>query len=135
MEPAFEPIAPKAAGFDPDRLAAAVDYFETHETWWPRNLGSAQTLPTLTEAEPPPWNEIIGPLQDRGGPSGVLLKGGRQVAEWGEASRVEMTFSVAKGYLAVLAGLAVGDGLISDLDAPVAERLDIEEFASAQLIH
>ncbi len=127
----FEAITPQAAGFDAERLTAAVKYFEDHETWWPRALGSAKTLPTLTEAEPPPWNEIIGPLQDRGGPGGVLLKGGRLVAQWGDPSRVEMTFSVAKSYLAVLAGLAVGDGLINDLDAPVAERLDIEAFVSA----
>jgi CubicO group peptidase (beta-lactamase class C family) len=34
-----------------------------------------------------------------------------------------MTFSVAKSYLALLAGLAVGDGLIPDLDARVAETV------------
>ena len=39
--------------------------------------------------------------------------------EWGDTSRVDMTFSVAKSYLGLLAGIAVDRGLIGDLDEPV----------------
>src|SRR5262249_13816894 len=49
-----------------------------------------------------------------GGPNGLVLRGGRIIAEWGETTRVDMTFSVAKSYLAILAGLAWDRGLIRD---------------------
>jgi len=42
-----------------------------------------------------------------------------------------MTFSVAKSYLAVLAGLAVSDGLISSVDQPVGATVRGPWFASA----
>jgi CubicO group peptidase (beta-lactamase class C family) len=49
----------------------------------------------------------------------VLLRAGRIVATWGDTRRVDMTFSVAKSYLSMLAGLACADRLIADLDEPV----------------
>ena len=123
-------IAPGDAGFDANKLARAVTFIADNETPWPRALSQEKTLPGLTELEPPPWNEIIGPVQDRGGPAGLILRAGRTVAHWGDIARTDMTFSVAKSYLAVLAGVAFGDGLIADLDAPVSDSLAIEEFAS-----
>src|SRR5436853_585697 len=63
-----------------------------------------------------PWCEIVGPVVPRGGPAGVILKGGRIVAEWGDTARTDMTFSVAKSYLGILSGLAVADGLIASID-------------------
>src|SRR5262249_45608195 len=83
------------------------------------------------------WNEsgraaeIVGPVVPRGGPAGVILKGGRIIAEWGDTARPDMTFSVAKSYLALLAGLAVADGLISNVDEPLAATVKGPWFASA----
>ncbi len=77
-----------------------------------------------------PWSAIVGPVIPRGKPAGVIVKGGRIAASWGDVSRVDMTFSIAKSYLAVLAGLAVDDGLIR-LDDPVAKTVDGPHFASA----
>jgi CubicO group peptidase (beta-lactamase class C family) len=54
----------------------------------------------------------------------LLLRHGRRVASWGDTRQVDATFSVAKSYLGILAGLAVADGLIDDLDAPVARTVD-----------
>ena len=71
--------------------------------------------------EGPPDNAILGPVAPRGAPNGLVLRRGRLVAQWGDTRQVDMTFSVAKSYLAILAGLAVGDGLIPDLDAPVRD--------------
>ena len=34
--------------------------------------------------ESPPWNETLGPVRPRGGPNGLVLRGGRIVAEWGD---------------------------------------------------
>ena len=63
-------------------------------------------------------------------PGGLILRGGRIVAEWGDTARADMTFSIAKSYLAILAGLAFDDGLIA-LDDPVARTVDDPAFASA----
>ena len=56
-------------------------------------------------------------------PNGLLLQHGRIVASWGDTRRVDMTFSVAKSYLSLLAGLAVADGLIGDLDEPIGRTV------------
>lgn len=119
---------PAAAGLDAAKLKEAIAYAEAHESTWPRDLENAGNVPGLTQIEPAPWNEFIGPLKPRGGPAGLLLKGGKIVARWGDPARVDMTFSIAKSYLSVLAGIAVDDGLIKDIDRPVAETIDIPEF-------
>lgn len=92
------------------------------EVDWPRDLDKAP-LPGLTELEPPPWNEVLGPLFPRGGPNGIVLKEGRTVVEWGDPDRCDLTFSIAKSYLSILAGIALGDGLIASLDDPVGKSL------------
>ncbi|MBI1779606.1 MAG: serine hydrolase [Proteobacteria bacterium] len=109
---------PASAGFDPEGLEAAIDYAKTHETSWSRDIRS-QLIAGLFE--PPPYNEIIGPVEPRGGPNGIVLKGGRIVAEWGETNRADMTFSAAKSYISLTAGLAVDRGLIPSIDAPVRD--------------
>lgn len=114
----WERVDPASAGFDASRLAAAVDFARENETPWGRDL---MQVVGLTASEPPPWNEIIGPVRERGGPNGLVLRGGRIVTEWGDTNRPDMTFSVAKSYVSTCAGLAWDDGLIPDLDAPVRD--------------
>jgi CubicO group peptidase (beta-lactamase class C family) len=53
------------------------------------------------------------------------------VAEWGDTRRADVTFSIAKSYIALLAGLAVADGLIRDVDEPVGATVSGPWFASA----
>jgi CubicO group peptidase (beta-lactamase class C family) len=74
--------------------------------------------------ERPPGNETLGPVRPRGGPNGLLLRNGLVVAEWGDTTRVDMTFSVAKSYLSILAGLAWDRGLIGDPHEKVRLRVD-----------
>ena len=120
------------AGVDPDKLASAIAYAEAHESPWPRDLEDAGNVPGLTQIEPAPWNEVLGPLKPRGGPAGLVLRGGKIAASWGDPGRIDMTFSIAKSYLAVLTGVAVGDGLIKDIDAPVADTVNISKFQGPQ---
>jgi CubicO group peptidase (beta-lactamase class C family) len=61
----------------------------------------------------------------------MILRHGRIVAQWGDTRRVDMTFSVAKSYLSTLAALALDDGLIADLDDPVARYVTDGHFAGA----
>ena len=109
------------------RLQAAVQFALDHE--------DADTLPHESDmdafrewqsgaknaSEPPGVRDIVGPTRPRGHTNGVILKGGRIVAEFGDTERVDMTFSATKSYMSTTVGLAWGDGLIPDLDAPVGE--------------
>ena len=109
-------VPPAEAGFDPAAIAAATAFALAHETPWPRDL-RAHLESGFFEA--PPDNTILGPIRPRGGPNGLLLHGGRIVASWGDTRQADYTFSVAKSYLSLCAGLAFDDGLIADLDEPV----------------
>ena len=126
-------LAPAEAGLDPARLQSAVDFALASESPWPRSFyyPDGRYVGIVEWNETGPWSEIAGPVRPRGGPAGLILKGGRPVAEWGDTARTDMTFSIAKSYLAVLAGLAVADGLIADVNAPVGASVGGPWFASA----
>ena len=118
---------PEAAGFDPAKLAEAITFAEANESKWRRDIAAQLAAGNF---EPPPDNEIIGPVAPRGGPNGVLFRHGKQVAAWGDTRQVDMNFSVAKSYLSILAGLAVADGLIPDLDEPIGKTVHDGGFDS-----
>lgn len=107
------------------QLQAVVDYALAHETEWPREMyyPDGTYVGNREWNESGPWTDIVGPVAPRGGPAGMILHCGARVAEWGEIERPDMTFSIAKSYLSVLAGLAVKDGLIPDLDMPVGDSV------------
>src|SRR5207237_5193163 len=113
--------APEAAGLDPSGLAAATRCAAEHETPWGRDL--AQVVERDFNEEPP-WNEALGPVRPRGGPNGGVLRHGRIVAEWGDTGQIDLTFSVAKSYLSILAGLAFDRGLIRDPHEPVRRTVE-----------
>src|SRR5215472_9837366 len=101
-------------------LDDVIRYALSHEAPWPRDLRAHLESGFF---EPPPDNEILGPIRPRGGPNGLILQGGACVACWGDTRQVDFTFSVAKSYLSLLAGIAVFDGLIADLDEPVGRSV------------
>jgi CubicO group peptidase (beta-lactamase class C family) len=117
---------------DGDGLADAIAYHRAHETPWRPDFLTASGRYIGVADEPPAADDVLGPVQPRGGPNGVILRRGSIVAEWGDTSRVDMTFSVAKSYLAVLAGLAVGRRLVRSIDDPVRDYALDDGFASAQ---
>jgi CubicO group peptidase (beta-lactamase class C family) len=125
-DPAWPVLAPAEAGFDATALAEAVRFAESHEVGWPRDLRAHIESGFF---EPPPHNEILGPIRPRGAPNGLILRHGAIVARWGDTRQVDFTFSVAKSYLSLLAGIAAGDGLIADLDEAVARSVDDPAFA------
>jgi CubicO group peptidase (beta-lactamase class C family) len=117
----WERAPPTRLGLDGRALAAAVAFAEAHPTPWGHDLHKVITDGHFEEG---PWSEIIGPTRPRGDANGLLLRHGRIVAAWGDTRRVDMTFSVAKSYLGIVAGLAFADGLIADLDEPVGRSVD-----------
>jgi CubicO group peptidase (beta-lactamase class C family) len=110
---------------DADAVARWVERTRDRETDWPLDIRQGLEGGYF---EGPPWNEVLGPTAPRGGPAGLLLRSGRIVASWGDCGRVDMTFSSAKSYLSLLAGLALADGLIADLDEAVGERARSDLF-------
>jgi CubicO group peptidase (beta-lactamase class C family) len=115
---------PLAAGFDPARLDAAARFALAHETPWPRDIPAHLVGGHF---EPPPHNELLGPVLPRGAPNGLVLRHGILAARWGHTRQTDMTFSVAKSYLSLLAGIALGDGRLA-LDEPVAQRVTHPAF-------
>ena len=95
-------------------------------------MPDGQFVMTFDSGEKAPDNEVLGPVTPRGGHSGIVYRGGKVLAEWGDVARPDMTFSVAKSFLALLAGLAVGDGLIKDLDDKAGPSALDDGFTSEQ---
>ncbi|MBI3636388.1 MAG: serine hydrolase [Candidatus Rokubacteria bacterium] len=128
----WETLPPQDAGLDPQRLAEAIAWHKAHESPWPRDfiVESGRYIGVADEPETP--RDVLGPVRPRGGPNGLVLRGGQIVAEWGDTRRADMTFSVAKSYLSVLAGLAVARGLIGSVDDPVRATVRDGGFESAQ---
>jgi len=110
----WERRSPTRAGFDSVALAQAVAFAQGADNGWPIDLGIQIRAQTARE----PYPAVVGPVKDRALSNGIIIKNGYIVAEWGNTSQVDMTFSVAKSYLSAVAGLAFDRGLIPDLDAP-----------------
>ena len=128
----FDAVSPGAAGFDAGRLGEAIAFHRAHETTWPTSLylADGRYVGTASIGDRPEHAAVLGPVSPRGGPNGLVLRHGRVAAAWGDTRRPDMTFSISKSYLALLAGLALADGLIPGLDDPVAETVPGPWFAS-----
>src|SRR5438445_10541702 len=96
----------------------AIAFAQAAESKWPASMKmpDGQFVMTYDSGEKAPDNEVLGPVAPRGGQAGIVYRGGKLLAEWGDTARPDMTFSVAKGYLALVAGVALGDGLVRSLD-------------------
>ena len=105
---------------NPSSFASAIQFAQAHETSWTRKVDDHWGIHLQ---DPPPWNRLRGPIHDRGPVSGVIRIEGREVAAWGEPDRPDLTFSVAKTYLALLAGVAFDRGLIADVREPIGHRI------------
>jgi len=113
-------------------LQHAIAYAVAHETDWSREIGPGWGI---HHVDPAPWNMLRGPVHARGGVSGVILVDGTEVAAWGEPDRPDLTFSVAKTYLALLAGIAHDRGLIPDVQEPIGRRVPGIGFDAGQNAH
>jgi CubicO group peptidase (beta-lactamase class C family) len=108
------------SGMDFTRIQQAIDFSKAHEDPWPKDV--AVELKQTFGAREPLWT-LLGPTQPRGGMTGLIIRHGYIVAEWGEPARVDMTHSVTKTFLTTVVGLAWQQGLIHDLADPVRAYL------------
>lgn len=106
-------------GFDTAALAAAIEFAQANASQNPRDLLEAHYRSFARE----PFGEAIGPFKTRGTQTGIIVKDGYIVAEWGEPARVDMTFSVSKSFLSTVVGLAWAEGLIGNVDDLVGPYL------------
>jgi CubicO group peptidase (beta-lactamase class C family) len=110
-------------------LEEAARFATENETAWPYDLRLHLESGFF---EPPPDSAIIGPIRPRGPANGIVLRRGFKIATWGDTDQVDFTFSAAKSYLSILAGIAVMDGLIADIDESVGRTVDDGGFDSVQ---
>ncbi len=107
--------SPALVGMDSARVAAAVAFAIASEVTNPRSMEENHYRTFGRE----PYGNGVGPFRDRGDATGVILRHGYIVAEWGEPDRVDMTHSVTKSVLSSVVGLAYDRKLIRSLDDSV----------------
>lgn len=115
-------------------MQQAVQFSIDHESEWSRDVDGVWGV---HQKDPPPWNRLLGPVHSRGPVSGQIVVDGNVAASWGEPERADLTFSVAKMYLALLAGVANHRGLLPDLAEPVRVRvpgIGFDEGRNAQIV-
>lgn len=112
-------------GMNAADIEAAVEYAKAHESTNPKNLDVH--LNTRTSE---PYNNIIGPVKERGPMTGMIIKNGYLIAEWGEPHRVDMTFSVTKSFLSTVVGVAWDKGMIESIDDKAQKYMPVEHFNS-----
>ncbi len=110
----WERIDPADVGFDPAKLEESLTFAAEKETDFPIELRSR-----IPNGERHPYDRQLGPIKDRSAASGILVKKGYLVSQFGPVDSVEVTFSATKSYISAAAGLAYDDGLIRDLDEPI----------------
>lgn len=114
-------------GLNKEKLDEAVTFAMENEYSGSKDLRQA----ILKGFEYEPYHKLLGKTKKRGGPAGMIIKNGKLIAQWGDTKRVDMTFSVTKSYLSTVAGLAVQNNLISNVDDKVSEYVWDGHFSGA----
>lgn len=107
----WERRTPEQAKIDPAKLKEAIDFAIASEAKAPRSQELALTQ-TFGQA---PFGELVGPTKDRGDATGVVIRNGYLVAEWGDPFRVDMTHSVTKSFLSAVVGITFDRKMIRSL--------------------
>ena len=115
----WEIKTPEQAKFSGAKLKEAIDFAIASEAKAPRDqeLGQAQTFGRE------PFGEAVGAFKTRGDMTGIIVKDGYIIYEWGEPFRVDMTHSVTKSFITATIGLAFDRKLITDLKSPVYKEI------------
>jgi len=115
---------PAEAGMDWEILDDAIAIAVAAESDAPRDLALNHELTFGRE----PHGSLVGPTTVRGALSGMVVKDGYIVAEWGPTTKVDMTFSVSKTFLSTVVGLLHHDGLIASVDDRVGPYMPTDEL-------
>ena len=125
----WQQAAAQSLGVDADKLQQAVDYAIASENPAAKDQAIVQAT-TFGAREP--YDQIIGPMSVRAAANGLIVYRGKVIATWGDTDSVDMTHSISKTFLTTVTGLALDDGLITDVQDSVSRYLpsDSTLFAS-----
>jgi CubicO group peptidase (beta-lactamase class C family) len=97
-------------GMDPAKLAEAVKFAQSRESERAMDFSDQERI----------FGSLLGSVPTiRAKTNGVVVYKGYVVAEFGDTTWADPTYSVAKSMLSTVAAIAVRDGKLADLDAPV----------------
>jgi CubicO group peptidase (beta-lactamase class C family) len=119
----WEKRTPEEMGMSTALLSEAIEFAVGNESDAPKDLALAHELSPFARE---PFGFRIGPTTVRAPLNGLVVRGGYIVAEWGETTKVDMTFSVTKTFLSTVVGLAYDRGLIGSLDHPARDYVGPE---------
>jgi hypothetical protein len=111
----WEKKDPAEAGINAPGLKEAIDFAIASETKASRDLIMNHYQTFGRE----PFGYAIGPIKERGDPTGMIVHHGYFVAQWGDPNRVDMTHSVTESMLSSVVGVALDRGMIRSLNDPV----------------
>ncbi|MBL7761392.1 MAG: serine hydrolase [Sediminibacterium sp.] len=106
----------ESLGLKADQLRKAIDTAVYYESKNPRSMEQNHYQTFGKE----PFGDGIGPFDDRGSQTGIIVYKGYIVAAWGDTLKCDMTHSVTKSFLSTVIGLAVDKGLIHSVQDKVA---------------
>ncbi len=119
---AWQKRKPEDAGMDSALLDQAVAYARTQPS----------TMPADFSTQVETFGRVLGPLPKmHGDTNGIILRHGYVIAEWGDTSRIDPVYSVAKSFLSTLCGLAVDRGLIKSIHDRMKLYATDDGYASA----
>ncbi|MDR9419403.1 serine hydrolase domain-containing protein [Gracilimonas sp.] len=108
----WEKRSAEELGLNAEKIQEAIQFAQDNESGNPRSMEENHYGTFGRE----PFGDGIGPFKDRGEQTGIIIKDGYIVAEWGEPFRVDMTHSVTKSFLTTTVGVAYDRGLIRDVN-------------------
>jgi CubicO group peptidase (beta-lactamase class C family) len=105
--------SPSELGLDAGKLKLAVEFAQASGSKWDFEKDQVRT-----------FGSPLGPLpKQRAATNGVILRHGYIVAEFGDTKASDPVYSVAKSFLSTVCSLAVAQGLIKDVNDPVAKYI------------
>jgi len=111
----WEKKSPSDLGLNEAKIQEAIQYAKDNEIANPKDMEENHYGTFGRE----PFGDGVGPFKNRGDQTGIIIKDGFIVAEWGEPFRVDMTHSVTKSFLSYTVGIAYDRGLIKDVSDKV----------------
>ena len=113
---AWEKRTPDQVGLLQSSVDSAIKLAIAAESTTPRDLLENHVASSFGRE---PHSEAVGPFTVRSGSSGLIIRRGYIVAEWGEVDRPENTYSVTKSFVSTTVGLAYDRKMIRSLEDPV----------------
>jgi CubicO group peptidase (beta-lactamase class C family) len=102
---------PAEVGMDAAKLDEAMAFMKAHETNVARDFSDQEKI----------FGTLLGSVPtERAATNALIIRHGYIVGEFGETTRPDPTYSVAKSMLSTVAAIGLDRGLIPNLDEPVA---------------